>query len=98
MLEAIPNLEKDKTDKSLTPRDVISTDNKVDQLTPAQGMELDLRYEQLLTELRESWLQQNPGKDFFSFVAVKKSKVWHVLQLIKSERTKNKKVKIEIVK
>jgi superfamily II DNA/RNA helicase len=37
-------------------------------------------------------------KDFFSFVAVRKSKVGHVLQLIKNERIKNKKVKIEIAK
>ena len=37
-------------------------------------------------------------KDFFSFVAVKKSKVGHVLQLIKNEKIKNKKVKIEIAK
>jgi ATP-independent RNA helicase DbpA len=37
-------------------------------------------------------------KDFFSFVAVRKSKVGHVLELIKSEKIKNKKVKIEIAK
>jgi len=37
-------------------------------------------------------------KDFFSFVAVRKSKVGHVLQLIKNEKIKNKKVKIEIAK
>lgn len=37
-------------------------------------------------------------KDFFSFVAVRKSKVGHVLQLIKTEKIKNKKVKIEIAK
>jgi superfamily II DNA/RNA helicase len=37
-------------------------------------------------------------KDFFSFVAVRKSKVGHTLQLIKTERIKNKKVKIDIAK
>jgi len=37
-------------------------------------------------------------KDFFSFVAVKKSKVSHTLQLIKEEKIKNKKVKIEVAK
>jgi superfamily II DNA/RNA helicase len=37
-------------------------------------------------------------KHFFSFVAVRKSKVGHTLQLIKTERIKNKKVKIDIAK
>ncbi|NML38205.1 DEAD/DEAH box helicase [Chitinophaga sp. G-6-1-13] len=37
-------------------------------------------------------------KDFFSFVAVVKSKASHLLQLIKDERIKNKKVKIEVAK
>ena len=37
-------------------------------------------------------------KDFFSFVAVRKSKAGPTLQLIKEERIKNKKVKIEIAK
>ena len=37
-------------------------------------------------------------KDFFSFVAVRKSKASATLQLIKEERIKNKKVKIEIAK
>lgn len=37
-------------------------------------------------------------KDFFSFVAVRKSKAGHTLQLIKTERIKNKKVKIEVAK
>lgn len=37
-------------------------------------------------------------KDFFSFVAVRKSKMGHVLQLIKNEKIKNKKVKMEIAK
>lgn len=37
-------------------------------------------------------------KDFFSFVAVRKSKAGATLQLIKEERIKNKKVKIEVAK
>ena len=37
-------------------------------------------------------------KDFFSFVAVRKVKVGAVLQLIKNEKIKNKKVKIEIAR
>jgi len=37
-------------------------------------------------------------KDFFSFVAVRKVKVGHVLELIKHQKIKNKKVKIEIAK
>lgn len=37
-------------------------------------------------------------KDFFSFVAVRKVKVSHALQLIKEERIKGKKVKIEVAK
>lgn len=37
-------------------------------------------------------------KDFFSFVAVRKSKASHTLQLIKTERIKNKKVKIDVAK
>jgi ATP-independent RNA helicase DbpA len=37
-------------------------------------------------------------KDFFSFVAIRKSKASHTLQLIKTEKIKNKKVKIEIAK
>lgn len=37
-------------------------------------------------------------KDFFSFVAVKKIKVNHVLHLIKDEKIKNKKVKIVVAK
>ena len=37
-------------------------------------------------------------KDFFSFVAVRKIKVGHVLELIKNEKIKNKKVKIEIAR
>jgi ATP-independent RNA helicase DbpA len=37
-------------------------------------------------------------KDFFSFVAIKKIKVSEVLQLIKNEKIKNKKVKIDVAK
>ena len=37
-------------------------------------------------------------KDFFAFVAIKKSKTAKTLQLIKEEKIKNKKVKIEIAK
>lgn len=37
-------------------------------------------------------------KDFYSFVAIRKSTVGHVLQLIKSEKLKNKKVRIDIAK
>ena len=37
-------------------------------------------------------------KDFFSFVAVRKLKVGYALQLIKNEKIKNKKVKIEIAR
>lgn len=37
-------------------------------------------------------------KDFFSFVAVRKVKMNHTLELIKGEKIKNKKVKIEIAK
>ena len=37
-------------------------------------------------------------KDFFSFVAIRKSKASHALQLIKNEKIKNKKVKIDIAK
>ncbi len=37
-------------------------------------------------------------KDFFSFVAVRKVKMQHTLQLIKNEKIKNKKVKIDIAR
>ncbi len=37
-------------------------------------------------------------KDFFSFVAVKKIKVSHTLQLIRDQKIKNKKVKIAVAK
>ena len=38
------------------------------------------------------------AKDFFSFVAVKKIKISHTLQLIKDQKIKNKKVKIAVAK
>ena len=37
-------------------------------------------------------------KDFYAFAAVRKSKVGEVLQLIKAEKLKNKKIKIDIAK
>ena len=37
-------------------------------------------------------------KDFFSYVAVRKSKVSHTLQQIKTEKIKNKRIKIDIAK
>jgi ATP-independent RNA helicase DbpA len=37
-------------------------------------------------------------KDFFSFVAIKKIKVSHTLQLVKDQKIKNKKVKIAVAK
>ena len=37
-------------------------------------------------------------KDFFSFVAIRKTKVSHTLQSIKEQKIKNKKVKIDIAK
>jgi superfamily II DNA/RNA helicase len=37
-------------------------------------------------------------KDFFCFVAVRKSNVSHTLQLVKNEKLKNKKVKIDVSK
>ncbi len=37
-------------------------------------------------------------KDFFSFVAIRKSQMSHALQLIKNEKIKNQKVKIEIAR
>jgi ATP-independent RNA helicase DbpA len=37
-------------------------------------------------------------KDFFSFVAIRKSKASHTLQLIKEQKIKNKKVKIAVAK
>jgi ATP-independent RNA helicase DbpA len=37
-------------------------------------------------------------KDFFCFVGIRKSTVSHTLQLIKNEKLKNKKVKIDVAK
>jgi ATP-independent RNA helicase DbpA len=37
-------------------------------------------------------------KDFFSFVAVRKNKLGAALELIKNERIKNKKVRIDVAK
>lgn len=37
-------------------------------------------------------------KDFFSFVAIRKSKMNHTLHLVKNEKIKNKKVKMEVAK
>lgn len=37
-------------------------------------------------------------KDFFSFVAVRKNKASHVLQLVKEQKIKNKKVRIDVAK
>ncbi|MFT3934683.1 MAG: DEAD/DEAH box helicase [Chitinophagaceae bacterium] len=37
-------------------------------------------------------------KDFFSFVAIRKAKASHTLQLVKNEKIKNKKVKIDVAK
>jgi superfamily II DNA/RNA helicase len=37
-------------------------------------------------------------KDFFCFVAIRKSKASHTLQLIKNEKLKNKKLKIDVAK
>jgi ATP-independent RNA helicase DbpA len=37
-------------------------------------------------------------KDFFCFVAIRKSNVGQTLELIKNEKLKNKKVKIDVAK
>ena len=37
-------------------------------------------------------------KDFFSFVAIRKTKVGEALQLVKNEKIKNKKVRIDVAK
>jgi ATP-independent RNA helicase DbpA len=37
-------------------------------------------------------------KDFFSFVAIRKIKMNHTLHLIKGQKIKNKKVKMEVAK
>jgi ATP-independent RNA helicase DbpA len=49
-------------------------------------------------ELKQEDIGMIEVKDFFSFVAVRKVKVGHVLELIKNEKIKNKKVKIEIAR
>lgn len=35
--------------------------------TPAEGMDLDPRYQEIKRELEQKWLEANPGKDFLSF-------------------------------
>ncbi|MEO7048059.1 MAG: DbpA RNA binding domain-containing protein [Ferruginibacter sp.] len=37
-------------------------------------------------------------KDFVSFAAVRKSKIGNVLELVKNEKIKNKKIKIAVAK
>ena len=49
-------------------------------------------------ELKQEDIGLIEVKDFFSFVAVRKVKVGTVLQLIKNEKIKNKKVKIEVAR
>ena len=49
-------------------------------------------------ELKKEDLGLIEVKDFFSFIAVRKSKVNHTLHLIKDQRIKNKKVKIDVAK
>lgn len=49
-------------------------------------------------ELRKEEIGLIEVKDFFSFVAIRKSKASHTLQLIRDQKIKNKKVKIEIAK
>jgi superfamily II DNA/RNA helicase len=49
-------------------------------------------------ELKKDDLGLIEVKDFFSFIAVRKSKVNHTLHLIKDQRIKNKKVKIDVAK
>lgn len=49
-------------------------------------------------ELKQKDIGLIEVKDFFSFVAVRKVKMGAVLQLIKNEKIKNKKVKIEIAR
>ena len=49
-------------------------------------------------ELKQEDIGLIEVKDFFSFVAVRKIKVSSVLQLIKEEKIKNKKVKIEVAR
>jgi ATP-dependent RNA helicase DeaD len=49
-------------------------------------------------ELKQEDIGLIEVKDFFSFVAVRKTKVSHTLQSIKEQKIKNKKVKIDIAK
>ena len=49
-------------------------------------------------ELKQEDIGLIEVKDFFSFVAIKKIKVNDTLHLIKDEKIKNKKVKIDIAK
>ena len=49
-------------------------------------------------QLRQEDIGLIDVKDFFSFVAIRKSKMNHTLHLIKNERIKNKKVKIDVAK
>ncbi len=49
-------------------------------------------------ELKKEDIGMIEVKDFFSFVAIRKSKASHTLQLIKEQKIKNKKVKIAIAK
>lgn len=49
-------------------------------------------------ELKQDDIGLIDVKDFFSFVAIRKLKVSNVLQLIKNEKIKNKKVRIDVAK
>ncbi|MDQ6845272.1 MAG: DEAD/DEAH box helicase [Bacteroidota bacterium] len=49
-------------------------------------------------ELKQEDIGLIEVKDFFSFVAIRKTKMGHALQQIKNQKIKNKKVKIEIAK
>jgi superfamily II DNA/RNA helicase len=51
-----------------------------------------------IAELKQEDIGLIEVKDFFSFVAIKKIKVSNTLRLIKDEKIKNKKVKIDIAK
>lgn len=49
-------------------------------------------------QLKKEYIGLIEVKDFFSFVAIRKVKMGHALQLIKNEKIKNKKVKIDIAR
>ena len=49
-------------------------------------------------QLKKEYIGLIETKDFFSFVAIRKSRVSHTLQLIKDQKIKNKKVKIAVAK